>query len=96
MLFTLDPAVFVIGLVFPVVLAASNLESDGLAERRWGILLAVNGLSGAKAAYRIILRTFGLPAGIGKIAFRLWCDSDARGNLAICRGIVSMRSEAHQ
>ncbi len=88
-LFTLGPAVFVTGLVFPIVLAAADRDSGGIAGRRWGLLLAVNGLGGligAEAAYHIILPAFGVHAGIGMIALGYGVVATF---VAIHRGIVA-------
>ncbi|HIQ21528.1 MAG TPA: spermidine synthase [Planctomycetes bacterium] len=69
-LVSLGPALFVAGLVFPSVLAWHGEEGGDRYGRRWGWLLASNGvggLLGAELAYQAVLPAMGVHRGMGGV-----------------------------
>lgn len=70
-LLAMGPTVLVAGLVFPSVLAWLGGEGGDRYGRRWGWLLAANGvggLIGAEATYRWIMPAMGVGAGMAGVA----------------------------
>jgi spermidine synthase len=68
MLMVLGPALAIGALIFPAVLARVEQHGDDPHGRRWGWLLATNGLGGllgAEVAYRALLPTLGPHVTIG-------------------------------
>ncbi len=67
-LVSLGPGILMAGLVLPLVFSWYGSEGGDPHGRRWGWLLAVNGLGGvlgAEAAQRLILPAVGMHAGLG-------------------------------
>ncbi len=70
-LVALGPAVLLAGLVFPAVLGWLGAVGQDPYGRRWGWLLAVNGLGGllgAEATYRFLLPAVGVHQAMGIVA----------------------------
>jgi spermidine synthase len=68
---TLGPALFIAGLVLPLTFAWCDERAGRDANRRWGWLLAANGLGGllgAELASEVLMPAFGLHQGIGAVA----------------------------
>ena len=67
---SLGPAVILAGMVFPLLLCASDPARSGSAGRRLGQLLAVNGFGGiigAEAALRMLLPSTGVHVALGTV-----------------------------
>ncbi len=70
-LFTFGPAMVLAGLVFPTALAWSAAEGNDPHGRRWGALLAVNGVGavvGAEATYRLLMPGLGVDQSASALA----------------------------
>lgn len=70
-LVTLGPAILVAGLVLPLTFAWCDERAGRSANRKWGWLLAANGLGGllgAEGANAILMPTLGMHGSIGAVA----------------------------
>ncbi|MFI4877212.1 MAG: fused MFS/spermidine synthase [Blastopirellula sp. JB062] len=68
---TTGPAVLLMGFVFPAQLHEATQAAGATASKRWGLLLAMNGLGGlvgAEVAVGILLPNFGVHVAIGVVS----------------------------
>ena len=88
---TLGPALLMAGLVLPLVFAWCDERGGPEAHRRWGWLLAANGvggLVGAEAANLVLMPALGMHSGLGAVAglyglaaLFVWLQARPRGRL---------------